>query len=139
MHVATTKSNTFLLSTSGVIYSWGAKTTVLGRNVITSQDAQKPAPILHIQTKVIAMVAGTHHMLALDTAGNVFSWGENNFGQLGALEVEFQTIPKEIQKFKLEPVVQIYAGGDSSYAVTKKGNLYVWGDVIFKYIYIKKE
>lgn len=24
--------------------------------------------------------------------------------------------------------MQIYAGGDSSYAITKKGSLFVWGD-----------
>ena len=29
------------------------------------------------------LATGISHVLALDTAGNVFSWGSNNSGQLG--------------------------------------------------------
>lgn len=32
-----------------------------------------------------------------------------------------------------DPICQIYAGEDSSYAVSYKGQLYAWGDVIFFY------
>ena len=32
------------------------------------------------------IATGSSHVLALDTAGNVYSWGSNNKGQLGILD-----------------------------------------------------
>ena len=35
-------------------------------------------------TSIVSVAAGLHHSLAVDDTGRVFSWGSNEFGQLGA-------------------------------------------------------
>jgi alpha-tubulin suppressor-like RCC1 family protein len=45
MNLATTKGNTFLLSTQGILYSWGSKSSpVLGRNAVGA-EALKPGVV----------------------------------------------------------------------------------------------
>ena len=42
------------------------------------------AKIMRLQSqKVINVAAGSQHSLALTEAGEVFSWGDNSYGQLG--------------------------------------------------------
>ncbi len=41
-----------------------------------------------------------------------------------------QTVPKLIEGLQNLKVVQIFAGLNSSFAVSNEGDLYVWGDVI---------
>jgi len=42
-----------------------------------------------------------------------------------------------VRKFiRKEPICQIYAGNDSSFAVSARGLLYAWGDVNIKIIFL---
>ena len=55
----------------------------------------------------MSIAGGSNHVLALDRNGVIFSWGQNDFGQLG-YEIkdptdhkkDFQDTPKEIEKFE---------------------------------------
>ena len=38
---------------------------------------------------IMSIATGAQHVLALDTAGNVYSWGNNELGQLGTSEREY--------------------------------------------------
>ncbi|CAD8175899.1 unnamed protein product [Paramecium pentaurelia] len=127
LNMCTTIANTFLLSTSGQVYSWGNNCEELGRTCTTQAEASRPA-IVSFQTKIMQICSGNNHILALDVNGVVYSWGRNEAGQLGQNDLDPVSLPKEIEFFKKSPVVQIYAGGDSSYAITKKGSLFAWGD-----------
>ena len=94
------------------------------------------------------IATGSSHVLALDTAGNVYSWGSNNKGQLGILDLnnggkneQLSPEKKELQrnKFTQQPMLieeeikqyeicQIYAGNTQSFAVTRTGKIFAWGD-----------
>lgn len=62
------------------------------------------------------------------TGGQVFSWGQNQCGQLG-LGMSGQSIstPHMIQSLQGIPFAQISAGGAHSFALTLSGAVFGWG------------
>lgn len=81
----------------------------------------------YLPTKVMEHVkiakAGWAHVLAIDQSGNLYCWGNNEYGQLGDGTKESKTTPVKV----LENVIAIAAGNYHSLAVTKNGDLYAWG------------
>ncbi|KAM3135358.1 hypothetical protein pb186bvf_012516 [Paramecium bursaria] len=127
IQMCSTMTCNFMLTSSGLLYSWGVQCECLGRQSSAKQEASKPIEI-KFSGKVIQVTSGSNHVLALDMHGYITSWGKNECGQLGHHDTDPQKEPKEIEFLKKQPCAQIYANGDSSFAITKKGNLYVWGD-----------
>ncbi|ODQ57201.1 hypothetical protein WICANDRAFT_36060 [Wickerhamomyces anomalus NRRL Y-366-8] len=91
-----------------------------------SIEKNKKGKVDHIEPRFIKKIAvGNYHTLALDENGEVFSFGQNTFGQLGQpvnYDTEFITIPKKVEllskhvKRDLFPdVIDIHAGGDTSF------------------------
>jgi len=78
----------------------------------------------------IAMVAcGGTYSMAVDTQGQLFSWGDNNDDQLGHNDFTNRTLPKMLpsEAFAGDAVELVSAGKFHAAAVTIKGTLYVWG------------
>lgn len=80
--------------------------------------------ILEIDNAV-SVSSGKDHILILKEDGTVWSWGSNNYGQLGIGNSRDNRTPKQIEG--LEDVEFIYATDDSSYAITSDHTLYGWG------------
>lgn len=66
--------------------------------------------------------------LFIFVGGQVFSWGQNRYGQLG-LGIHGQSIstPQIIQSLQGIPFAQISAGGAHSFALTLSGAVFGWG------------
>ncbi len=130
--VAAGTSFSLALSSAGVVYSWGSNASgQLGNG--TTADSSVMAPVsMPDGTKVISIACGSAHSLALTSAGKVFAWGSNIFGQLdsalvGSLPVDS---PLPVQPLGLPPLTRFVAvagGLDSSYALTSAGVSWVWG------------
>ena len=74
----------------------------------------------------VAMIsAGDSHSLALKKDGTVWTWGENNYGQLGDNSTNDATT--SIQITNLNEVVQIASGEDHSLALRSDGTVWSWG------------
>lgn len=76
----------------------------------------------------IAVAGGPDHSLALARNGAVWSWGQNQFGQLGVGTRTESAIPLQIDG--LTDVTAVSAGGDGSsfsMALTKDGGVWQWG------------
>ncbi|XP_015787614.1 probable E3 ubiquitin-protein ligase HERC3 [Tetranychus urticae] len=71
---------------------------------------------------------GYFHNSILTDAGQIFSWGCNQFGQLG-LAKDFESIgkPSLIKILAHQCVIQICSGAHHSLALTKNGEIYSWG------------
>lgn len=67
-------------------------------------------------------------VLSSPAGGQVFSWGQNRYGQLG-LGINGQSIPAPqiIQSLQGIPFAQISAGGAHSFALTLSGAVFGWG------------
>lgn len=72
------------------------------------------------------------HTLGLDSAGQVWAWGYNGYGQCGTGDTTSQVRPYKIAQsyFNNEKVVAIWAFAQNygvSYAYTENNKLYAWG------------
>lgn len=74
---------------------------------------------------VIAIAAGFSHSLALKEDGTVWSWGENEFGQLGDGTITNSDTPVEVTG--LINIISISAGAFHSVALMNDGTVWVWG------------
>ena len=75
---------------------------------------------------VTAAAAGGRHSLALLANGTVYSWGNNEFGQLGNGSTATGNVPAVIPG--LSGVKAIAAGSNHSLALLANGTVMAWGD-----------
>ena len=78
---------------------------------------------------IIQVAVGGGHVLALDSAGTVWSWGNNTYGELGngtTSSLPYSN-PSPVPVPGINGVVQIAAGGGFSLALRGDGTVYAWG------------
>ena len=91
------------------------------RRINTNDNNRKRSNIR--QHKDIA--AGYYYNLAVDSEGQVYSWGYNGYGQLGDNTTESKSIPTRIEG--LGEIEKVYINGNTSMAINKQGEIYIWG------------
>jgi alpha-tubulin suppressor-like RCC1 family protein len=130
--IAAGTGHSLALSSGGVAYSWGFNGSGQLGDGTTTDSLTMTAVSMPSDTTFTSIAAGSSHSLALTSAGVVFAWGSNVFGQLdsalvGSLPVD-SSVP--VQPLGLPPLttfVTIAAGLNSSYAITSAGVPWVWG------------
>ena len=75
--------------------------------------------------KICEIAVGEKHVVALDTDGNVWTWGANNNYQLGNNKITGSTKPVKVELD--EKIVKIAAGYNSTFAITQDNRLIAWG------------
>lgn len=75
------------------------------------------------------IVGGAGHTLILDTNGQIYSCGLNDKGQTGNSNTKQRNVItfQKIHALEHKIVIDICCGWDSSAALTRDGELYVWG------------
>ncbi|KAM9959390.1 hypothetical protein ACTFIR_000465 [Dictyostelium discoideum] len=128
-----------ILTDTGAVYSSGLCSYGKTGHKI-KRDISIPTQIKSLENKRIKSIScGSHHSLALDDLGLVYSWGNGSNGRLG-LElhilgekkiVSTPTLISTIASNTLDPVVvQISAGFDNSFLITSNGSVYSFGSAI---------
>lgn len=103
------------------VYSWG-KTT------FSAPEGDMPSPMLTLDRKRITQVSvGVEHAVAVSEGGRVFSWGINDFGQLGTGDEDSRMLPVLTEVPYEVFISSVSCGGRFTMALTKKGELYSWG------------
>lgn len=72
-----------------------------------------------------AISSGGFHSIGLKPDGSVYSWGLNDYGQLGQADGTNKYVPTKIQGLK--DIVKIVASGHQNFALDKHGDLWYWG------------
>ncbi len=122
------------LDTKGKVYSWGfGSHGELGiRNTF-----KKTVPVAVDTTKalagkkIVAIAAGTNYGVAVDSQGMVYTWGENDKGQLGINSTKHSEVPVPIYISRAiwgKTIVAVAAGIDHTLALSSDGKVYAWGD-----------
>lgn len=132
--------HSFGLTSDGRIYAWGRNTS--GELGIGTTLARSNVPIAVKTTgtpmdgKVVKQVEGGgryegSHSIALASDGTVYTWGLNQYGQLGNNTTINSRSPVAVQAagtpMEGKTIVQIAAGADHSLALDSDGALYAWG------------
>ena len=132
--------HSFGLTSDGRIYAWGRNTS--GELGIGTTLARSNVPIAVKTTgtpmdgKVVKQVEGGgryegSHSIALASDGTVYTWGFNQYGQLGNNTTTNSRSPIAVQvagtPLAGKTIVQIAAGADHSLALDSDGALYAWG------------
>jgi alpha-tubulin suppressor-like RCC1 family protein len=114
---------------NGTLATWGAD--FYGQIGDGQGPDQRPAPFVVPGLTGITQVAiGGSHMLALDSGGTVWSWGDNSSGQLGngATSSIEGSDPTPVPVPGLTGITQIAAGDRHSLALRSDGTVWAWGD-----------
>ncbi|MBQ4273609.1 MAG: hypothetical protein IJB94_01385 [Clostridia bacterium] len=117
---------------TGEIWGWGdnsngvlggAQTAERGTNITNPVQIGLPGTV-----KSVAISAGTDHVLAVGSDGNVYAWGNNTYGQLGidngGLTVSAPTL---VETLKNKNVISVSAGRYFSLVLTEGGQVYSFG------------
>jgi hypothetical protein len=117
--------NTSAIKTDGTLWTWGGNGNGnLGDN--TTTDRSTPVTTFAGGTNWKQVAGGNRHTAAIKTDGTLWTWGYNNFGQLGV----------NITTQRITPVTtfaggtnwkQVTCGGYFTSAIKTDGTLWTWG------------
>jgi alpha-tubulin suppressor-like RCC1 family protein len=137
--VAAATHHSLVVTKRGHLYAFGlGKGGRLGLGDDQSQQCPLPKRILGPlqRRQVVSVAAAENHSLCVTSQGDVYSWGSNRFGQLGDHSVGTsptascgsRSIPRRVENLKQHACVAVAAGEKHSVALSRKGEVYVWGD-----------
>ncbi|KAF5240858.1 hypothetical protein FANTH_9379 [Fusarium anthophilum] len=98
------------LDVNGKVFAWGCgQQNQLGRRIIDrhKMSCLIPRGVFLPRGKIAKIACGSYHSFALDTDGQVYGWGLNNFGQ----------------------ITDVDGGGHHSLACSVEGEILTWGRV----------
>uniref|UniRef100_A0A3Q3VJX2 BTB domain-containing protein n=1 Tax=Mola mola TaxID=94237 RepID=A0A3Q3VJX2_MOLML len=113
---------------NGEIYGWGDNSTgQLGFG--NNRNRCAPCRVAALQgVSVIQVACGSSHTLALTDEGSVYTWGANQYGQLGTGNKSNQALPSVVNtgKERMGEVAACHTSHTSA-AKTQSGQVLMWG------------
>jgi len=139
MTVAVATHHSLVVTKHGHLYAFGlGKGGRLGIGDDQPQQCPLPKRVLGPlqRRKVVGVAAAENHSLCVTSQGDIYSWGSNRFGQLGdngtgsssTLLCGSRCVPRRVESLKHHPCVGVAAGEKHSVALSRKGEVFVWGD-----------
>jgi alpha-tubulin suppressor-like RCC1 family protein len=116
--------NGYALQGDGTVWAWGDNSWSglgNGRNYGTNPVPAKVGSL----TGVTQIAAGVYNGYALKGNGEVWAWGYNGDGSLGAGNVNPQTSPVKVNT--PSGITQVAAGYTTAYALRNDGTVWAWG------------
>ncbi len=115
-------------TTDAGVFGFGRVTTVgeFGNPAIALGTYHAAVPAAAGLGGIVDLECGTGFTVALDSNGQVWTWGENTNGQLGNGTLVNSDVPVLVQG--LPPIRRVGAGGQSAMALATDGRLFAWGD-----------
>ncbi len=122
--VAASDYHTLALRSDGTVWAWGDNSA--GQLGVGSFGGTSYSPTQSMAvSRAIAIAAGDSHSVALDGSGNVWTWGDNTWGQLGNGNTTQVPTPKKLST--ISNVVAVAAGYEHTLAVTADRTVWTWG------------
>ena len=130
--VSAGESHSLFLNASGQVFGVGKNDFgQLGRSIPVTLRSPTKIEFPSGAWSMVHVAAGKSFSLALSANGQLFSWGANQYGQLGRAAStsppSSEPTPVSIPDSELSEVVTFAAGSDHSLALDAQGQLYAWG------------
>ena len=126
LRVAVGSTYTIALKSAGTLWAWGFNEFgQLGDGTI-GYDLYRTTPEqIGAESDWLAVAAGYGHTIGLKSAGTLWAWGYNNFGQLGDGTQTDRLTPKQIDTDS--DWVSLAAGEYHTIGLKSAGTLWAWG------------
>lgn len=114
------------VNSSKQVYAWGSNSCgQIGQSVSSVNEKRVPTRVASSTlSSVTDISAGGDHSMAVK-AGYVYTWGANDYGQLGTGTITERSSPYKITG--ISGITKIAAGGQHSIALKSTGIVYGWG------------
>ena len=119
--VAAGEKHVLALDTKGGLWVWGSQEN--GR-LGNSQSSGVQSSPLKLMTMVRSIAAGKCSSYYTRLDRSLYSFGKNEFGQLGLSD----TVDRSIPEFVMTDVYKIAAGYNHAEALCENGSVFTWGD-----------
>ena len=124
--------HTIALTDNNILYAWGRfykPENKKDKIMSTSGDYSSPILIESLSNEsIIKIAAGNNHSMAITELGDLYTWGEGIYGQLGHGINNNEQYPKKVEyfcnKFK---IIDCKGGAAHTVALTEEGYLFGWG------------
>ena len=123
---AATENTAYALRADGTVWAWGSNGFgALGTGTTDANAYPTPVQVPGL-SGIKAIGAGGAHTVALKEDGTVWTWGWNDWGQLGDGTTNMRFTPAHIPGFT--GVVAIAVMYHHNYALKADGTVWAWGD-----------
>ncbi|XP_032222416.2 ultraviolet-B receptor UVR8 isoform X3 [Nematostella vectensis] len=112
---------------NGELYTWGKSGPRLGYKCHSKQTSPRIVPDLE-NVRITGVACGLKHTLACSKQGALFSFGENDYGQLGIPEDKLLTSYIQcVSSLSEHKISRVACGRFHSAALAEHGSLWLWG------------
>ena len=127
------------LDEQGRLWAWGKDNYGQLGQGSEGEDRLTPIQVPFADgVKIISVATGKGHVLALDEKGTVYGWGLNASSQVGYYGYQYKETEDAWERYVLSPrvvisaaqenpVINVFANGNSSYLLRADGKIYPWG------------
>ncbi len=113
------------IKTDGTLWTWGnGNYGKLGHNQPANADISSPTQVPGTTWSLVSGMAGGDALLATKTNGTLWTWGKNEYGQLGLNNTTSYSSPVQVPGTTWSKVVGSHTGG---LALKTDGSLWSWG------------
>jgi len=120
---ATATAETRRTGTAGLAWGYNNKG---GLGAAGTARALRPIPVT-LPGDTVDVQGGSDFTVALTASGQVFTWGGNQWGQLGDGSLRHRFVPHQVVLEDNPHIVAIAAGQDHVLALARHGQVFAWG------------
>ena len=125
--VAAAGDNSYALAEDGTVWAWGDNSYGQLGNPGARHTQNTPMRVQGLPNNVETIAAGGTHALAVTADGEVWTWGNNNTGQLGDGAQCGKTCQVPVHVTDITKGAAIAGGYVHTLATDTDGNVYGWG------------
>ena len=122
VQVAAGRDHSVAISSDNTLYGWGIN-DYAGHLVGGISYATLSPKSIFIGIRVIEVDAHSNNTIFLTSNDDVFAFGDNTFGQLGSDNTD-SNVPVKVP---IDNIMDIAAGGNTSFAINSSNSLFGWG------------